>query len=559
MPEIESRRDAVTPPRARLVPWLVFLAGLILLTPSIWRETSVTCSDEYALSLRTPMEMLDRGAWVTPWVDGQPRLRKPPLVYWATLASYHVFGVNLVAARMWGVLAGAGLALCACLFAREFSRSDGALAGGLTLASLGLAIEARQAMLDLPLALFAALAVLFWVRWLRRDRWGDLAASGVALGLAFLAKGPVGWLFFLTGALAALWVFQAWLLLGRRAIPLALWLGLVAAISLPWPLWMKHLWGDRFAQIMGEELMARKFGALHGMAPVSALGGALGLIFPWTPLVLGAIITHLLRPRSERSRETTWLVAWFFLSALPFFFMKAFERYMFAVVPIQAALAAAWLEDPAARGRGLAWRLSLGLLAGLVILVCGFALWFRLGGIAPWIALALLARGLWHGFRSLEPWRPVVSVALALMACLGFIYPQLGISEMPADLQSRIGAHPARVFRVFQPALLSMRLGHSVQRFDPDRQRPSDAAPNPVEVVLVEQSVLPAFEELVRERALQIEELGRFKTFYSRKAWHRFAREDARWPDWQAALRARSLDSLKVEIRYFRVTPSAPL
>lgn len=554
MLETESRREPGARTWDRYVPWLIFLLGLVVLSPSIWSETSITGSDEYSLSLRTPMEMAERGEWLTPWLDGKPRLRKPPLLYWATLASYKTFGVHLVCARMWGVLAGAGLGLCAGLFARELSRSNGLLAGLLTLGSLGVAIEARQAMLDLPLALFSALAVLSWVRWLRRERLADAAWSGFWLGLSFLTKGPVGWLFFFTGAVAALWVFQAWPVVARRAGQLVVWLVIAAAISLPWPLWMKHVWGDRFAQIIGEELTARQFGGWHGKSPLSAVGGALGLIFPWTPLVVGAILTHLFRPRAERSQETTWLVAWFFMSVLPFFFMKAFERYMLAVVPIQAVLCAGWLESGPLRGRKFAWRLSLVLLAVLGLAFCGFALWFKLGFVAPVLALAVLAWGTWHSLRSTDPWRPVISGVLVLLICLGLVYPLLGINEMPADLRAKVGGQSARVFRVFQPSLLSMRLGYSVQTFAGEKSNRPGAQPASTEVVFVEQSVLPAFEELVRERALQTEELGRFKTFYSRKAWLRFARADARWPEWRAAFRDRSLESLKVEIRYYRVT-----
>ena len=94
---------------AASVPALVFGLGILLLLPSIWSETSVTGMDEYWLSFRTPMEMRERGDWLTPWVNGEPRLQKPPLIYWAILLNYKLFGVSLVSARIWGVLAGAGL------------------------------------------------------------------------------------------------------------------------------------------------------------------------------------------------------------------------------------------------------------------------------------------------------------------------------------------------------------------------------------------------------------------------------------------------------------------
>src|SRR5438067_1523959 len=158
------------------------------------------------------MEMSARGDWLTPWVNGEQRLQKPPLLYWAILVNYKLFGVNLVSARIWGVLSGAGLAVCACLFSRELFRRDGLLAGLLALATIGVAVEGRRAMLDLPSALFSTLAVLCFLKWwglpflpLREERKKSqttnlrgvalMVLSAVCLGLSFLAKGPVGFLF----------------------------------------------------------------------------------------------------------------------------------------------------------------------------------------------------------------------------------------------------------------------------------------------------------------------------------------------------------------------------
>ena len=82
-------------------PGLIFLLGVALLLPSIWSETSITASDEYALTFRTPMEMQERGQFLTPDCNEEPRLRKPPLMYWLILGAYKTVGVNLVSARIW--------------------------------------------------------------------------------------------------------------------------------------------------------------------------------------------------------------------------------------------------------------------------------------------------------------------------------------------------------------------------------------------------------------------------------------------------------------------------
>ena len=539
-------------PQRWRTPLLLFVLGVVALLPSIWSETSVTGSDEYTLSLRTPMEMLEKNDWLTPWLDHEPRLRKPPLVYWAILSAYKTFGVDLVCARIWGVLAGAAMSVCACLFARELSRSNGLLAGLITLGAVGVAVESRRAMLDLPLALFVALAVLHWVRWLRREKLGNALLSAMWLGLSFLVKGPVGVFFFLTGAISALWAFQAWRVPMRRAGHLVMWLALVAAISLPWPLLMKHLWADQLAQIMGEEMAARHFGEWHRMAPFSALGGSLGLVLPWTPAFIGAVAVYFRSIRAERSRETAWLISWFLFSTLPFFFMQAFERYMLAVLPIQAVLTAAWLEGAPTRGKAIALRIVAVLLLVVAVIFGGFFVWFRLAYFWPLLAVALAAWVLWRTFRSSEPLAPALGTIAVLSICLGAAYPSLGINALPPEVApATMGGDVVRSFKVRLPAMLSMRMDYSVQVFEP---APKDAPMSAPEVVFVEEFQQQNFEKMLKKAKVQAQELGRFRTFYSRRAWLRFAREDAGWPEWKAALQARSLEPLKVEFRYYRVS-----
>jgi 4-amino-4-deoxy-L-arabinose transferase-like glycosyltransferase len=534
--------------RPTRTPWLVFAVGVLLLLPAIWSETSVTCSDEYVLTLRTPMEMHERGVWLTPWCNEQPRLRKPPLIYWLILAAYKTLGTHFVAARIWGVLAGAGLAVVACLLERQLFRSSGWLAGLLTIASIGVAAEARQAMLDLPLALFASLAVLQLVRWWQTPAPGRLLWCAVWLGLSFLTKGPVGLLFFLTAAVAGFWVFAQWPLLRSKGWHWALWLLVLAAICLPWPLAMQHLWSDHFVRILGEELAERKFGNWAGKAPLSALGGALGLIFPWTPVVVVAAWKHFRAPRPERSCEQAWLIWWVLLSVTPFFFMKAFERYMLTVVPAQAVLASVWLQ----RGGKLpeaTMQIAAVLAGGAVVGAAAFMLWFKLSLGWALLALALAGWMIWRAYRPAATAPVAVGAAFLLTVLFGGLYPRLGLSRLPPDTAELVGGRTARMFAESQPSQLSMRLGYSVQAFATERVK----AGSP-EAVFVEASQRDRFEAIAREAGLATRELGGFDTMFSRKAWLRFARREATAEDWRAAFRARSLDGLRTPFLVFEVT-----
>ncbi|MBX3731178.1 MAG: glycosyltransferase family 39 protein [Verrucomicrobiae bacterium] len=543
---LESRRD--------WVPWIVFLLGLLSLFPSIGSETSVTGSDEYTLSLRTPMEMQERGDWLTPWVNGEPRLRKPPLLYWLTLVNYQLFGVHLIAARIWGVIAGAGLALGACLLSRELHRSTGLLAGLFTLGCLGVAAQGRQAMLDLPLATLVSFALWFLVRWVRTQRLPDALAAAGSLGLSFLMKGPVGLFFFAAGVVAAAITLPLGPALRRHPFHWLIAMGVLAGVVVPWPLAMHRIWGDRFVSILGEELAARGFGSWHGRSPLSALGGALGLIAPWTPAVIGAVVHWGRTPADGRRPEDRWLVLAFLLSVVPFFFMRAFERYMLAVVPIQAVMAAGWL---AAGGpwRVAALRLSAGVIAVLTMFVGLGSLWFRLGWVAP---AAVLMGSIWlllEAFRHARPVRVALLVVALLTLCLGALYPRLGLNHLPRDIETTIGGRPVYAFERNLPAMLSPRLGRSIQRWTPETRPPQTPF-----LVFVEADLADGFAGAVRTTGGAFREVTRFRTLYSRKAWVRFARPGTTAADWIEAFRARSLDGLRTEFLVLEVSaPATPM
>ncbi len=529
-------------PISRWSPLFVFLFGFVVLLPSIWSETSVTGSDEYSLGLRTPMEMADRGEWLTPWVNGEPRLRKPPLVYWLILATYHAAGVSLWAARIWGVLAGAGLGVVSCLTSRELLRNNGFLAGLITVSCIGVAAQARQAMLDLPLAFWISAAVLFWLQWYRSGRITDATLSGACLGLSFLTKGPVGLFFFSAAVVAGLWKLPRQpSLRGKNwhwAVALLVFLG----VSTPWPLAIQRIWSDRFGQIIGEELAARNFGRWHGMAPLSALGGALGLIAPWTPMVLVAMWRQFRRDSDMNSHQRRWLTATVFLSVLPFFFMATFERNMLAVVPVQAVLAADWLESGDILQR-LTLRIAASLLAAVALAASCVAFWFHLGPTMALITGLVALTLLWGAWNTWNPGSVVAAGGIVFALVFGGLYPGLGLNYLPPDIESQIGRRPAFAYDRLQPAMLSPRLGHSIQPFRVDRVPPDGSA-----IVFVDGAQRADLEKQLHDAGLSGVEFIRFKTFYSRKAWARFARADATTADWREAFRNRSLDHLRTDM-----------
>lgn len=541
--------------QARYAPVLVFLLGIAVLLPGVWSETGVTGKDEYWLSFRTPMEMLERDSWLTPWVDGRPRLKKPPLLYWGILLTYKAFGIHPFSARIWAVLSGAGLALCATLLYQGLFRRSGMLAGLIALSTLAVAVEGRRAMFDLPLAALTGFAVYFAVCWGRTGGRVWILAAALCLGLSVLAKGPVGLMFFAAAALTALWVFRRWrwaMARWRQVLGAAI---LFFLVSLPWPLAMAHLWPG-FLSTVGEEIGTERLGKVFLGSPFSALGGTLGLVFPWSLVMLGAIIGAFGRGGDPETRgRRMWLALWCLAGVVPFFFMRSFGRYMIPIAACACVLCAEWLETYRGPWRARVLRATVLLLAAAAATAACFALWFRLGVAVPVSCLALAGVMIRFVYPEVRP-VPATAAAVILFACLmGGLYPSLGIGYMPPGISALVGELPAAVYKGSQPSMLSMRLKRSVVELKPETLGDAFRVRGFDGVVFMEGREAAGFEQISRSLGIRFERMGGFRTFYSRKAWARFAREGAEAGDWKTALLDRSLEPLKTEILYYRASP----
>src|SRR5262245_57448365 len=178
------------PWRWRLFLWLILLPGL-LLYPCLSFYLFEPDEGRYA---QIPREMLARGDWLVPHLQGEPYLDKPPLFYWLVMGCYRVLGVHDWSARLAPALAVHGCILLTFLFGRRSLGNWAAWWGALTLmlapAFVGMG---RLLILDGVLAFFVLLSVLSAREALRppglRWRWWLLAA--VACGLGILTKGPV--------------------------------------------------------------------------------------------------------------------------------------------------------------------------------------------------------------------------------------------------------------------------------------------------------------------------------------------------------------------------------
>ena len=163
-------------------------------------------------------EMIQRTDYVVPYFNNQLRLDKPPLAYWAQVASYRIFGESDFSARFPSAIAAALVALV--IFA--WSRCHGATSAGWWAAiiftlSLQTFVHAKAAVADMWLVLFMTLAHWSGYELLSRSSPGTARQMPVragpvkpyhqtrwwltfylSLAFGFLAKGPIAWAPLLT-------------------------------------------------------------------------------------------------------------------------------------------------------------------------------------------------------------------------------------------------------------------------------------------------------------------------------------------------------------------------
>jgi 4-amino-4-deoxy-L-arabinose transferase-like glycosyltransferase len=134
--------------------------------------------------------MLASGDWLVPRLDGEPRINKPPLYYWAVAATSQLLG-GLTTTSLRLPAAASALALVALAFAwgRALGGpAHGLLAAGLLATMKGFVPFGRRGVAEMPLALFCTAALFCYARLRITRRRALLPAFAACLALAILAK-----------------------------------------------------------------------------------------------------------------------------------------------------------------------------------------------------------------------------------------------------------------------------------------------------------------------------------------------------------------------------------
>jgi 4-amino-4-deoxy-L-arabinose transferase-like glycosyltransferase len=266
-------------------------------------------------------EMIERSDYVVPYFNDHVRFDKPPLTYWAQIASYKIFGQNDFAARFPSAVAAALLAVS--LVIRGFrigGERVGWRAAIIFTLCLQTFIHAKAAVADMWLALFVSTAHWSGLELLRDgltnaphqksniknqiSHWWFFFYISLALG--FLAKGPIAWAPLLTVGST---IFYAPNLQLRRRFKFVRGILLMLAIIAAWGIPALIRTHGEFLRIgIGRHVIGRSLGAMEGHG-WDSLGGYLLLLpfyfvtvffsfFPWS-IKLPALLKGLWHKRDN--------------------------------------------------------------------------------------------------------------------------------------------------------------------------------------------------------------------------------------------------------------------
>jgi 4-amino-4-deoxy-L-arabinose transferase-like glycosyltransferase len=314
-------------------------------------------------------QILATGQWWSVYLNGQPDFDKPPMFVWLEAISMWMLGVSDFAARFPSALLGFGTILLIYFLTCELSDSywTPVWAMMILLTTHPFMRFAMRAMTDVPFTFFFALALLLYLKGLRRPRL--LLGFGLALGAAILLRSFLG-LIPLGVVLAHLFVTGRLRLL-RSAHFQA---GVALAIGLPliWFLSQYQLFGSRF--------LAQHFSFTYDNLPLTngkragqAVAGLLeyprlllGAYWPWLPLMAIGLVAQAKKMIGRRDATASLLVIWVAATIVPFSFAEfKWLRYLMPAFPAFALLAAFTL-DAYLTARRRAWFLRAAYAALLL-------------------------------------------------------------------------------------------------------------------------------------------------------------------------------------------------
>ena len=470
-------RERITAPDENIWRILALIAAIFLFVRLDYAPFFNPDEGRYASASLEMARGFDGNApdWIVPHLNGVPRLNKPPLVYWTAAAAINVFGANEFAGRLPSALAGLGTMIIVWLLtARIFNRRAAWLSAIVWATALFPFAFARILNTDMLLTFAIALATLgIWqvIDWPQNDAalpeklpvwWPGALIAGVGMGLALLAKGPVGLAFPLVIAFLWIMAMRRWIVLGSARTWLALVVAIAIAVAMAWP-WVAAV-SERVPHFLHRFLIEENLGRFsgdveyHKPTPIYYYLPFIPIaLLPWSGWLL-ALPRILLYPqelgqqhgaRAAYTQRGIWFLVIWVCVIVGIFSLSSTKlvSYMLPALPalciligmiFETRLQRVQLEDDAKFT--LSWQIAMGFVIAFYAVLAGGVAWYLsngktmpLGNGLPFIvAVAVVCiggmYGVWRGWRLqrardifLSQWLTAVAIHIVLLFAAGRI------------------------------------------------------------------------------------------------------------------------------------------
>ncbi len=291
----------------------------------------------------TAQEILEKGNWVTPTMNGELRLKKPPLPTWLTALSVRMGDRDdLFLLRLPAALAATLMLLFMFGLGRQLSQDPFfSLLSALVLGSSLLVMQmGRNGSWDIFCQAFMLGAIWMLVSgWKQTGRaWGYFATAGLLMALSFMSKGPVAFYGMLLPFLICYGSFGNWPSMRSNIPGFGLAIVLAIALSLVWPALVQLQYPDMLSQVVAEE--SGNWGSKH-VRPWYFYGHFPLYMGAWLLFFLPALIWPYASKRLEHYKLfLVWsLIGLLLLSLIP----EKKERYLLPLLVPMCLLSSSWM------------------------------------------------------------------------------------------------------------------------------------------------------------------------------------------------------------------------
>ncbi len=348
--------------------------------------------DGESMYAEAPREMLISGDFLHPTLNFAPFLFKPPLYIWSNAASMALFGQGELGVRLPCALFAALTVLFTFGIGSRLSLRAGIFSGAVLATSYGFVFHTSTMLTDIPLTMFTAASIYFFLKALDNARWG-VPGLYASLALAVMTKGFVGLVFPGLAFVSFILLEKRWDVL-RRLVSLP-GLAIFLAIAVPWHIAMEAANPGFLKGYIINEQVLRFFNkrfppdADSVNTPLFILV-TLGWLMPWAAYLLQSVLSRI-KKKDNTGNVTERLALYWAFGGMVFLCLSGskMEYYSLPVLPAFALLIGGYWsmlcgpERPGAR-----WAIAGTLFIAGAALAGIFAFPHLSATIKDWLSLS---------------------------------------------------------------------------------------------------------------------------------------------------------------------------